>query len=310
MAASILQRKGGTSGATAPASYSVTLDSGTTNGSRVVIVVVSDATVATPSGFALDKSQVNSNGHYVFSKATTGGETGWTVSPNVSAAGVWYAAEVAGLTATPLDQTASTGAGTTATTRSTGTTGTTAQAAEIAIASWGSSVLGTAVTWGGQTNGFTEDITDQVTTTGGSNVALSVATLILSTTQTVESTATADAGEATKSTGIMVTYAAAGGSTVSGDASLAVTAGRTAAATLTTPASAAESVTATLSADATLTRAASATATTTATLSAAATVDRVASATLTVTASLLASGSQPTTPGRLTGTTARTGGPT
>lgn len=310
MAASIVQRKGGTSGATAPSSYSVTLDSATTNGNRVVIVVVSDATVNTPAGFDLDKSQVNSNGHYTFSKATTGGETGWTVSPAVSAAGVWYAAEVSGLTATPLDQTASTGAGTTATTRSTGTTSTTSQAAEIAIASWGSSVVGTAVTWGGQTNSFTEDITDQVTTTGGSNVGLSVATLILSSTQTVESTATADAGQATKSTGMVVTYAAAGGSTVSGTASLSATAGLTGTAALTTATASSLVGTATLDATATAGRAAVTSPAVTATITAAVTVARAASASLTVTTFIAPSAGQPITPGHLTGTTARTGGPT
>ena len=55
MAASFVQEQGGTSGATSPASYSVTLPNPTAAGNLVVIVVVSDATVATPSGFGLDK---------------------------------------------------------------------------------------------------------------------------------------------------------------------------------------------------------------------------------------------------------------
>ncbi len=251
MAAAFVQEQGGTSGATAPATYAVTLPSPTTNGNLVVIVVASDATVADPPGFTLDKSQVNSNGHYHWSKTTAGGETTFTVTPNVSAAGVWYAAEISGLTATPTDQAVSTGSSSGATTRSTGTTGTTAQADELAIASFGSSTVGGAVTWGGETNGFAERIADQVTTTGGSNVGLAVASLVLSATGTVECTATADGGQAPKSTGIVVTYkVAAGGATVSGTAALAASAAVSGTAATVQPASGPLSATAGLAATA------------------------------------------------------------
>jgi hypothetical protein len=280
VAAAFAQESSGTSGATAPASYPVTLPGGTTSGSLVVIVVASDATVTTPAGFNLDKSQVNSNGHYVFSKVTAGGETGWTVSPTSSAAGCWYVAEISGLTATSLDQVASTGAGTTATTRSTGTTGTTAQAAELAIGSWASSVVGTAVTWGAQTNSFAERITDVATTTGGSNVALSVASVVLSATGTAESTATADAGAATKSTGIVVTYKVAAGGTVPLNAALTGSGSLAAAAGVTHPAAGALTGTGSLAAAASVTRQAAAALAGVGTLSASLTATRALSGTL------------------------------
>lgn len=311
MAATWVQETGGTSGATAPATYPVTLSSPTTNGNYVVIVVVSDATVGTPSGFTLDRNHVASNGHYVFSKATTGGETVFTVTPNVSAAGVWYVAEISGLSASPLDQATSTGAGTTAPTRSTGTTGTTAQADEIAIASFGSSVVGSATTWGAQTNSYSERITDQVTTTGGSNVGLAVASRVLSATGTTECTATVDGGGSTKSTGIVVTYrVAAAGVTVEIDGARSTTANRTATAAVDRPAAASVSVAAGLVAAAAVDRAGTGATVVSVALSASAEVIVNASAALTITAGLLGIAGQPTTPGVLTGTTQRTGGPT
>lgn len=288
MAAVVVQAQGGTSGATAPASYSVTLPNPTAVGNRVVIVVVSDATVADPSGFTLDKSQVNSDGHYHWSKIAAGGEAAWTVTPNSSAAGSWHAYEISGLTADTADQAASTGSSSGATTRSTGTTGTTAQANELAIASWGSSVVGTAVTWGGQTNGFVENIPDQVTTTGGSNVGLSVAFLTLAATGTVESTATADAGQAPKSTGIVVTYKIAG-TTVTADTTLAATGTITAAAAVIRPAAASLTATGTVTATAALIAAADASRTATASITATAALIAASDAALTAAATITAS---------------------
>lgn len=287
MAAVFVQELGGTSGAAAPATYPVTLPNPTAAGNLVVIVVASDATVATPAGFTLDKSQVNSNGHYHWSKTTAGGETGWTVTPNSSAAGVWYAAEISGLTP-PADQTASTGSGTGATTRSTGTTGVTAQANELAIASWGSSAVGAALTWGGQTNGFAERITDQVTTTGGSNIGLAVASAVLSATGTVESTATADGGAAPKSTGMVVTYPVAG-TTVTADTTLTATAAVTASAAVTRPADATVTAAGTVTATAALVAAAGASRTAVAAITADATLTAGAAAGLTAAAAITAS---------------------
>jgi len=288
MAAVFVQELGGTSGAAAPATYPVTLPNPTVAGNLIVIVVVSDATVATPAGFTLDKSQVNSNGHYHWSKIAAGGEAAWTVTPGVSAAGVWYAAEISGLTATPTDQVASTGSSSGATTRSTGTTGTTAQANELAVASWGSSIVGAAITWGGETNGFAERITDQVTTTGGSNVGLAVASLTLAATGTVESTATADAAEAPKSTGIVVTYKVAG-TTVTADATLAATGTITAAAAVIRPAAATLTATGAVTATAALIAAADATRITTASITATAALIAVSDAAVTAAATITAS---------------------
>jgi hypothetical protein len=253
MAAVFVQELGGTSGAAAPATYPVTLPNPTTAGNLIVIVVVSDATVATPAGFTLDKSQVNSNGHYHWSKIA-----------------------------------ASTGSSSGATTRSTGTTGVTAQANELAIASWGSSIVGAAITWGAETNGFAERITDQVTTTGGSNVGLAVASLVLAATGTVESTATADAGEAPKSTGIVVTYKIAG-TTVTADTSLTATGTITASAAVTRPANATLTATGAVTATAALIAGAAASRTTTASITATAALvaasDAAVAAAATITAS-------------------------
>lgn len=311
MAAAVVQEAGGTTGVTAPASYSVTLSSPTVNGNFVVIIVASDATVGTPSGFTLDRSQVNSNGHYHWSAVTTGGETTWTVTPNVSAAGVWYVAEISGLAASATDQVISTGSSSAATTRSTGTTGTTAQADELAFASFGSSQVGAAATFGAQTNSFVERIIDQITVTGGTNIGLAVASKVLSATGTVECTATIDAAGSAKSTGILVTYkVAAGGATVDAAAASTTTANRTAAAAVDRAAAAAQSVTAALTAAAAIDRPATAALAVSVALSATAAVTVNAAAALTVTATALASAGPSTTPGRLTGTTQRLGGPT
>lgn len=103
---------------------------------------------------------------------------------------------------------------------------------------------------------------------------------------------------------------AAGGASVDATASLSVTASRTAAAATAQPAGATTAVTATLSGSATVTRDGGVALGATATITATATVARVATATLAVTATLSGTAGQPTTPGRLTGTTSRTGGPT
>jgi hypothetical protein len=202
----VQENSGDTAATTAPASYAVTLGAATTLGNQLIIIIVSNATVNTPAGFALDKSQVNNDGHYVYRKATAAGETSWTVTPTTADSGCWYVAEISGLTASPLDQVISTGAGTASTTRSTGTTPTTTQADELLLASWGSSsAVNPAPSWSGETNSFVEEITDRRTTrTSGTNVGLAVASRIVAATGAYESTATAS--QSTTSTGILVTY--------------------------------------------------------------------------------------------------------
>jgi hypothetical protein len=202
---SVLQETTGTTGTTTPTSYSVTLPSATTGGS-VIIIVNSDATVSTPAGFVVDGTpQVFNNGHYVFRKASSTGETSWTVSPTGAASGVWWVAEITGLPS-GLDKTSGTGSSTSAATRSTGTTTTTASANELAIASFGGSqAVNPPVTFSGETNGFTERVTDATTTkTSGTNVSLAVASKVLSATGTVESTATGSTSA--PGTAIVVTY--------------------------------------------------------------------------------------------------------
>src|SRR3954465_7232314 len=93
---SVVQETTGTTTTATPTSYSVTLPSATTGGA-VLIIVNSDATVSTPAGFTLDASQVFNNGHYVFRKASSTGETSWTVTPGGAASGVWWVAEISGL---------------------------------------------------------------------------------------------------------------------------------------------------------------------------------------------------------------------
>lgn len=214
---SFRQENSGDTGTGTPSSYSVTLGVATTGGA-VLIICVSDATVATPSGFVLDASQVNNNGHYVFRKASSTGETGWTLTPGASAAGTWYVAEIAGLTGGP-DRTSTAGSGTSSPTpRSTGTTLATTVADELALASWGSSsVVNPAVSASAQTNGFVERIADRLTTkASGTNVGLSVASKTLTATGTVETTATPSGSAAW--TAVLVTYPVATGSSATGSA--------------------------------------------------------------------------------------------
>lgn len=99
----------------APASYTVGLADGAEciGGMTLLITVISDATVVTPSGFTKQREHVNAMGHYVYTKVSVAGETSWTVSPGSSARGAWYAVEIEGLdgiTATDKDSTTTGGA--------------------------------------------------------------------------------------------------------------------------------------------------------------------------------------------------------
>lgn len=196
MAVSFVQENNGTTGTGTPSSVNATLPSGTTSGNTLILIVNCDATVNTPSGFTLDRQSVANCGLYIYRKATSNGETSWTVTPTSAASTVWYVAEISGLTASPLDRVASQTGGSSSS-ASTGTTATTTQDDELAIGAWGASRTGsTAATWSSHTNGYSERLADVVTNKGsGTNVGLSVATLILTTTQTTSSTATAAASQ-------------------------------------------------------------------------------------------------------------------
>lgn len=210
MPAVIEQQNSGTTAATTPATFNATLPVGTTTGRQLVIIVSADATVATPAGFTLDRSQVNNNGHYVFRKATASGETSWTFTPSASASAAWWAGEISGLTSTPLDVTISAGTASAVSSQSTGTTATTTQANALAIASVGTSngVNAVIVTQSGWTNSFVEQADVFTTKAAPTNVGVGVATKALSATGTQTSTATLS--EPVAATGIMVVYKESG----------------------------------------------------------------------------------------------------
>ncbi len=213
MAVVIVQQNVVNSGAGTADTYEATLGSDTVVGNQVFIVVVSDATVATPSGFTVDRSQVNNNGHYVFRKASVAETASWTVDPGGSSSTVIWVAEVSGLDlASGIDQTTSTGSGSDVTERSTGTTGTTDTADEWLLASIGisdndQSALPLGIdSWD---NSFVEEATGSTSKVADTNVGLEVALRTVSATATYETTG--QLNDVSASTGIIVTYRIAGG---------------------------------------------------------------------------------------------------
>ena len=208
MAAAIVQQASGNTGTGTPTSIDPTLASNDTVGNWLILIVTSDATVSTPSGWALDKSQVNSAGHYVYRKATTGSDATWNIPVN-SASSCWWVAEISGLDdTTPFDESASTGGVSGTTSRSTGTTGTTDTADEYLIGSASQSTTGTPTGPGSWTNSFVQQAYDNTTKGAGTNVSVMVATLVVSSTGTYETTAEDFSSAA--STGIIVTYRVTG----------------------------------------------------------------------------------------------------
>lgn len=208
MSVSIRQQNSSDTVATTPASYTVTLPGPTMKGNRLIIIVSSDATVTTPSGFTADASVVSSNGHYVFSKLSVDGESSWTVSPTTGAAGAWWVAEISSLyAASPVDKSATNSAASGSNSLSTGTTASTTELNCFVIATWGSSVAAvTSVTGSGQTNSFVEIVDRQTTKLTGTNVGLDVAikTVNILGTQTSTITWSNTCG----ATGIVVAYKA------------------------------------------------------------------------------------------------------
>lgn len=183
-------------GATAANDVAVTWGVGRTAGSLLVLCVNSDTTQGTPTGWTLDQSQINDSGLYIFFRISDNSATDSpTFTANFSTA-IAYA-EYSGNTASPSDVSTSGGSSTaTNAGRSTGTTGTTAQADELAVACWGYSATvlqlpgGGNNFWSAQTNGFTEVIDVGTTKVAGTNVGICVAVKDLSSTGTVETTAT------------------------------------------------------------------------------------------------------------------------
>ena len=208
MAAVIVQEAVGSSVDDSPAaSYTVTLGSDTVAGNQVVICVSSHATIATPSGFTLDRSQVNSTGNYVFRKASVAETASWTVDPGGSNAAAWWVAEISGLDTSPVDQVISEGTTGGDDERSTGTTGTTSQADELAVTMTGLSSddgegIITVNATGSWTNSFVfQD--DEGATNVGFYVSCNVALRTLTATGTFETTSTFTSAQAAA---ILVTY--------------------------------------------------------------------------------------------------------
>lgn len=203
-------------GAADASSIQATLPNPTTPGKRLIIEVNSNATLQTPAGFTLDKSQVNNNAHYSFSKDTgAGGETAWTIQTTAGSGAIaGFVKEVGGLTGSPVDRTVSLGSGSNASTRSTGTTAETNQAAEWLSAScaWsrGSGAINS-INDGSWTNSFTDSLQDgaviaetRTSKASGTNVGIALAERTVAATGTFETTATLSASS--PGTAMMVTY--------------------------------------------------------------------------------------------------------
>lgn len=206
---------------TTPASLAITLGAAATAGNTLLVAVNSDATVTTPAGYTSLVSSVHNAGCYLFGKVATGGETGVTVSPTVSASTCVAIAEIGNLSGAAitnrLDQTASAGASSGSFTWSTGTTATTAQADEYAVAVWGytaATTTGTDFTNGGgnkwinQTNSYAEKLDVGTTKAAGTNVGLCIAVRDLSATGAAESTATELNNQATPCETLIATFKA------------------------------------------------------------------------------------------------------
>jgi hypothetical protein len=211
-------------GATAsPANVTVNLGATATAGNTLLVVVNSDATVNTPSGYTPLVSSIHNAGCYLFGKVAAGSETGVTATPTTAASTCVAIAEIGNLTgaaiANRLDVTASAGSSTGSATWSTGTTGTTAQADEYAVAVWGYTAsvgVGSDFTNGGgnkwinHTNSFVEKLDIGTSKASATNVGICIAVKDLSATGTVESTVTELNSQGTPCETLIATFKAAG----------------------------------------------------------------------------------------------------
>lgn len=188
-------------------SVTASLPSGTTVGNQLFVAMVTYFTSAPPAGLGTDVA-LNQTGlaHKVHlcRKATVAGETSWAFTQSGTEGGVWWAAEISGLAASPLDKTASDAGGNDAAAQ-TGTTATTAEAPELAIAVVGAeraTNVTVPATFSGWTNGFTE-LAD-VGNASSFARSVGVAYLDLATTTTVTTTATLSV--ASHNNGVIATY--------------------------------------------------------------------------------------------------------
>lgn len=129
-----LVQKAGAQSAASTTGLVVTLGAPPTAGNTLVAACNSDATVATPAGFLLAVSAVSGQGLYIFYRVVQSGDgSSVTFAPSVADSVAGGVLEYSGLTATPLDQTASNTTNASATSLATGTTGMTSQASELII---------------------------------------------------------------------------------------------------------------------------------------------------------------------------------
>lgn len=209
---------------TSPANVSVSLGATATALNTLLVVVNSDATVATPSGYTLIESSIHNAGCYIFGKISNGSETGVTITPNVNASTCVAMAEFSGMTgasiASQVDQTASNGSASIVGTRSTGTTSATTQNDEYVLGIWGYTADqaifagGGGNKWLSQTNSFVEKVDIGTTKSTGTNVGICLASIIFSTTGAAESTATSTLATAAES--MIVTFKVTVGASAQG----------------------------------------------------------------------------------------------
>ena len=184
--------------------YTATLASDTVAGNMVIIIVSADTTVVTPTGFTLDRSEVNSNAGYIWTKDSVAETSSWDVDINGAFPLRGWVAEVSGLTS-GVDQVQSAQSGAD-NDQTTGTTGTTDTADEWLVATIGqsNSFQPPNATMAGWTNSFVEQVDTPTTKTSGTNVGFGVALRTVSSTGTFETTA--DFLRNVASTGIIATY--------------------------------------------------------------------------------------------------------
>lgn len=186
----------------AAATHDIVLNGAPTEGNLILLAVCSDATVNTPAGYAVALDPVDSTGTYLYYKFAGAGESATiTVTPSSSATTSIIALEYSGIGASPLDRTAQT-TGQSASV-STGTTAATTQNDELLIGIAGySSNSAAAVT--GWSNSFVE-ITTAVSTSGGINPRITVASRQVSATSTYSSVASL-AGATSAGSGGIATF--------------------------------------------------------------------------------------------------------
>ncbi len=178
---------------TGTGSISVSWNGPRTVGSLLLLALNSDSTESTPSGWNLDKSQINDSGCYLFRRISDNTATDTPTFSSAFAKCIAWA-EYTGNSATPQDVFASAGTGVdNSNPFSTGTTATTAQSDELAVAVFGThtasnTTLGNPLL-SSETNSFVEQV-DVSTNHTGVNCGLGIATKDLSSTGTQECTVT------------------------------------------------------------------------------------------------------------------------